>query len=344
MLPERPSPVTRLILTKSEGGIGSEGSVSVNVDSAFNIIMVGNYTSDTIIFGNFTITNAGAEDIYIVKYDSSGTVLWAKSENGIGDDYVQQVSVDFNGNIFIGGFFNSSSLLIDSLTLNSSGGFDVFIVKYNSTGNVFWAKSGGGSTTDYGFSVCADNVGNVYFTGGFTGSSMTFDSDTITAPAFSNEPMFIVKFDSRGTILCAEALSCAGDDFIGVGVDNFNNAYVSGDYSANPFFIIGLDTLTSYGLAFVAKYYCPIFTGGNELLLKEDISVYPNPFTNQITFLFSNNEPTTISIYDYLTQNILQETFTNSITIYTEKLARGIYIYELRNKNGVIKKGKILKE
>ena len=39
-----------------------------------------------------------------------------------------------------------------------------------------------------------------------------------------------------------------------------------------------------------------------------------------------------------------QKEFINSISINTEQLAKGIYLYEVRNKNGVIKKGKVVKD
>ena len=333
-----------LVWAKSEGGTSGDVGASVRVDNGSNIIMVGYFTGSSITFGSFTLTNAGQEDIYVVKYDSSGTVLWAKSGNGNGDEYVQQVSTDFNGDVFVGGSFNSSSLLFGSSVLHSIGGLDAFIVKYNSSGNVIWAKSGGGNTNDYGFSVSADSSGNSYISGGFTDPSILFDSYTITAPAFTTQPMFIVKFDSSGSILCADALSCAGDDYVGVSVDNFGNAYISGDYSASPFFIIGPDTLTSYGLAFIAKYNCPASAGINELQQQENISIYPDPFTNQITFLLSNNDPTTLFLYDLLSRKILQQTFINSTTINTMPLAKGLYLYEVLGKDGSCGKGKVVKE
>jgi hypothetical protein len=332
------------IWAKSEGEIGSDGNVSVCVDGGDNIIVGGQFDGDSITIGGFTLWNAGQNDIYVVKYDSSGSVLWAKSGNGNADDYVQQVSTDFNGDIFVGGSFNSSSLLFGSMTLHCTGGFDAFIIKYNSSGNIIWAKSGAGSTDDYGFSVSADSSGNVYLSGGFTGSSIIFDSVTLTAPAFTTQPMFIIKFDSGGNILCTDALSSAGDDMIAVSADNFGNAYISGDYEANPFFIIGLDTLTSYGLAFIAKYNCPPYTSINELQQQESISVYPNPFTSQLTFILSDTRPVTLFLYDILSQQVLQQKFTNSTVINTEQLSKGVYFYEVNNNDGSCKQGIVMKE
>jgi len=86
------------------------------------------------------------------------------------------------------------------------------------------------------------------------------------------------------------------------------------------------------------------WTGINDTKQNEETSLFPNPFSNQLTFSLADNEPTTISLYDFLGQQILQQTFTNSTTIKTEQLADDIYFYELRNNKGTLKTGKVVKQ
>jgi hypothetical protein len=74
------------------------------------------------------------------------------------------------------------------------------------------------------------------------------------------------------------------------------------------------------------------------------ITCFPNPFSKQLTFNLAYYEQATILLYDLLGQRVLQQTFTNSTTISTEQLAKGIYFYELRNGKEVVKTGKILKD
>lgn len=74
-----------------------------------------------------------------------------------------------------------------------------------------------------------------------------------------------------------------------------------------------------------------------------NINVFPNPITDKLTINIDYNEPTEISLYDITSRKLLQQTFTNSTTVNTEQLAKGIYLYEVRNKNGVIKNGKVIK-
>jgi hypothetical protein len=89
---------------------------------------------------------------------------------------------------------------------------------------------------------------------------------------------------------------------------------------------------------------------GNMVGLKEltssasQYSVFPNPFTNEITFKTTDNEPSEVNIYDVISRKIIQEKLTNSTTLNTTQLAKGIYIYEVKNKNTVLGKGKIIKD
>ncbi len=81
--------------------------------------------------------------------------------------------------------------------------------------------------------------------------------------------------------------------------------------------------------------------GINEASLA-NVEVYPNPTTNELTIKTGNNEPSQIIIYDLLSRNVLQQTFTTETTLNTEALAKGVYMYEVRNKKGTTK-GKIVK-
>jgi photosystem II stability/assembly factor-like uncharacterized protein len=74
------------------------------------------------------------------------------------------------------------------------------------------------------------------------------------------------------------------------------------------------------------------------------LNSYPNPLTNKLTISTNNNELSEIILYDITSKKLLQQQFTNSISINTEQLAKGIYIYEVTNKTGVIKKGKVVKD
>jgi len=91
------------------------------------------------------------------------------------------------------------------------------------------------------------------------------------------------------------------------------------------------------------KSFCAASTGVNNGAIENSVNVYPNPFTERVTFTTSNSEQTTVVLYDYLSGQIVQQTFNNSITLNTKQLADGIYFYALRNLKGIITNGKVIK-
>jgi OOP family OmpA-OmpF porin len=84
--------------------------------------------------------------------------------------------------------------------------------------------------------------------------------------------------------------------------------------------------------------------GITEIKNQESMVLFPNPFIDQINITTKINEFVEINLYDITSRKIFNQTFTNSTSINTQQLAKGIYLYEVRNKKGVIKQGKIVKD
>ncbi|MEO8151372.1 MAG: T9SS type A sorting domain-containing protein [Bacteroidia bacterium] len=89
---------------------------------------------------------------------------------------------------------------------------------------------------------------------------------------------------------------------------------------------------------------CYSTVGINDLENKDDLILFPNPFTDRINITVKRNEIVEVSLYDVTSRGIFNQSFTNSTSINTEQLAKGIYLYEVRNKSGVISKGKVVKD
>ena len=93
------------------------------------------------------------------RYNHAGEVLWATSSGGDDDDNSSGISADASGNVFVTGYFQSASITFGTTTLtnvNAVGNFDLFIVKFDPSGDVLWAKSEGGSGNEWGYGVLAD--------------------------------------------------------------------------------------------------------------------------------------------------------------------------------------------
>jgi hypothetical protein len=143
--------------------------------------------------------------------------------------------------------------------------------------------------------------------------------------------------------------------------DTLNWVKISGNYVANgteQFLLIGnfyddantyVDTVDNTVLYYSAYYYIDdvtitTITGINEQNQNILINVSPILFHEKLIISISNGELSEIIIYEIASKKLLQWKFTNSISLNTEQLAKGIYLYEVRNKNGVIKKGKVIRQ
>jgi hypothetical protein len=85
------------------------------------------------------------------------------------------------------------------------------------------------------------------------------------------------------------------------------------------------------------------FTSAKENIFQNEIEVYPNPIADKLNITI-NNGLAEIILCDVASRKLLQQKFTNSVSLNTAQLARGIYLYEVRGTNGLIKKGKVVKE
>jgi hypothetical protein len=126
-------------------------------------------------------------------------------------------------------------------------------------------------------------------------------------------------------------------------VSGWNGTTISGTISS----LTVLDTMvlgTATGGSLFSLFICnPHSTEVINSTDESKINFYPNPFSTQLTFDISDNQPATIILYDIFSRQIFQKTFMTSTTINTEQFEEGIYFYELKNSKRTIKIGKIIK-
>ena len=248
-----------VIWAEGAGGPGDDRAYSVATDTSGNCFVAGCFSSPAFSLDTFNLINAGGNnyDLYLVKYDEYGSVLWAVRAGGTGDDRASAVTTDNAGNSYLTGYFGSSAITFGTFTLTNSGGVDIFIVKFSPQGTVLWAKSAVGADWDFGTAVAANRFGNCFLTGYFRGNSVSFGDITLTNGNSSFYDMCLVKYAPDGTVLWARSAGGSGDDIgSGVAADAFDNCLVAG-YFKSPAIVFGTVTLTNAGTAedmFVAKY------------------------------------------------------------------------------------------
>ncbi len=248
---------------KSSNALSSDAIISVAADQAGDVYATGHFISDQITFGGITLTNTGTEtqELFIVKYSSSGTVLWAKSIGGSGDEIGNAVVVDKQGSVFLTGQFSSSSVLVGSTTLTNinSPNTDLFLAKYNSSGDVLWANRAGGLDSDYLLSLSADEDGNVYGAGYLKSASISFGSITLSNEGSPFGDSFLAKFDTNGQCLWAQTASNSesSDAATNVTTDHLGNVYITGHF-LSEIISFGATTLTNVSAPaqdiYIAKY------------------------------------------------------------------------------------------
>jgi hypothetical protein len=238
-----------VLWAKSAGGSQVDASLNVGVDAAGDVYITGLFGPPSIAFGDVTLTNAGGSDIFVAKYSSTGNFLWARNSGGASDEQSLGMYVDEAGNAYVTGRFKSPSIAFGATTLTNVGGEDIFITKYDASGNVVWAKGVGGTSDDNGNSISVDLQGNSYVTGNFTSPTLTFGSTTLTN-ASTLKDFFIAKFNADGIIQWAVG---AGGTAIDVGykidLDDNGNCYVIGNFSS-PSITFGTYTFTNSGTGF----------------------------------------------------------------------------------------------
>lgn len=252
-----------VIWANGGGGMNSEISNSIATDNNGNVLIAGYFNSPSLSIGSFTLTTNGDCDIFVLKYNNNGNLIWAKSAGGSTNDYNFSTASDNNGNIFITGSFQSPTLTFGSTTLTNpnmgNGTGDVFIAKYDSNGNVTWAKSAGGiAYNDYSQSIITDINDNVYISGYFGSTTISFDTFSLVNSSSSSFDIFLVKYDNNGNVIWAQsAFGMLNDYGWSLANDNSGNIYLGGFFSG-PDITFGSHTVTNtYPFTediFVVKY------------------------------------------------------------------------------------------
>lgn len=183
---------------------------------------------------------------------SAQTAQWVKQmgTGGISNG----VSSDAAGNAYATGTV-SNPAVFDDITIPCNVA-DVFLTKYDTSGNVVWATVGGGALLDQGNDVATDPSGNSYVVGAIqtNGPNPTAKFGNFTLVGNGDYDWLVVKYDPFGNVVWARNYgSTAGDTARGVALDRAGNVYVSGFYSGTM--TVQGTTVTSRGLfdAFLAK-------------------------------------------------------------------------------------------
>lgn len=297
-------------------GAGSAEATSIAYSNNGDEYITG-YFNGSVNFGSYKL-NTPVQDIFLVKYDKDGNVLWATQSKGNPPTFSNRnylgycVASDIYDNAYLTGSF------MDSLSFNSHVLYwnkqttNLFYSKFSPAGSNLWLKEATpiDSNNWYGFSISTDAKNHFYLSGGTDTTSfgkINFGNYKLNADTTSlRGATIIIKFDSSGNVLCGSIINNYNELFLKnkvISDTSGNYTYLSGTF-ADEDIKIG-DTLLKYkggDLPFIARWIGCTENGFNALITgtpshcsyscNGSSMAYPNGGTAPYKFLWSDGKTT----------------------------------------------------
>ncbi|MCC6402351.1 MAG: SBBP repeat-containing protein [Flavobacteriales bacterium] len=227
-----------LLWARQLGGTSADEGRAVAVDDAGNVLVTG-FFSGTVDLdpgpGVQTTATTGFQDVFVLKLDPAGNLLWAHGIGGAGTDIGNGIATDPSGAVFVTGQFQGTVGFDPgpgTAALSSAGDLDMFVLKLTSGGALDWAGRIGGALFDRANRMATDLSGACYITGDLEGD---IDVDpgpaTVTITPVGSMDGVLVKLDGSGVFQWAVHLAGTGitletcDD---VAVDPAGHVHITG--------------------------------------------------------------------------------------------------------------------
>jgi len=172
------------------GTSGEDWAFAVAVDSTNDVYVAGK-TAGSLE----SQTNLGGNDIFLVKYDSQGTLQWTKLFGTVENDVAYAIAIDSSDNIYLAGHTEGQ--------LGSEvykGERDIFVLKLDTAGKVQWRRQLGSDQDDYTRGITVDVFGNVLVTG-YSYGDFAKTYDTVSDENVGGSDLVTFKLDGSGELL-----------------------------------------------------------------------------------------------------------------------------------------------
>lgn len=329
---------------KSISGITTKNVKSIGADNNGNVYLIGDFLSPTITIGNTTLTNSvsnsSTADIYIARYNNSGDVVWAYSFGGQQSDYGRDLKVDSNGDIHVTGSFYKSSINFNGTILQGNSlCLNTYVLEFDNNFNIIWGRSFGyANNNSNGHSIDVDINGNTYLAGDFYVALNIGSFNLINVGTNGWGDIYVIKYDSQGNVLQANS---AGGNYIEetskIRVNNNGDAFSTGRYYS-PTLTFGSHLLANNSISnksdiFISKLQFNSILSINEQLIKDKITLYPNPMISNSFLDFEEEQINSIiQITDMNGKEIKKINFSGRrMNIEKSGLKSGIYFIIITN-------------
>ena len=170
-----------------------------NVNPAPNNLIIGGYYKS--LDGDFT-SNHGNYDVFVMSLDNNGNVLWQTTFGGSNVDYIYDMAYD-GTDIIVAGTTKSN----DGDFSSNHGNYDYLVAKMDTSGNMIWLKTFGGSDIDKATSVIVVND-----TIKVLGYKKSVDGDVTPGTDFGQYDIWLINLDTNGNLLSQHTYGGASDD------------------------------------------------------------------------------------------------------------------------------------
>ena len=248
-----------------------DAGMAIDVDAAGATVITGYLADVGADPGSGEPSEGFRNDVLIKKLNAnSGSEIWSITGGGPLDDQGRAIAVDSSGASLVAGVFQGTATF-GSYTLNSGGGYDIFVLKVSPAGAIEWATKAGGVGDDEATALAVDSAGAAYVTGHFRSAVATFGTTDLTSTG--DAQMFVLKVRSTGTIEWAVPYGASTDDDHGKGiaVSATGDILVTGAVNAS-----GLSYVEVFKLNSTAGLVWTIRTGGSNLDSGNAIAVDPS--------------------------------------------------------------------
>jgi len=323
---------------------------NLDVDTNGNVYITGNFSNNIVNFGSIVLTKTinyeFNSNMYIVKYDSNGNEVWGYNTGSQFQNNTcgQTVKTDQNNNVYVSGYF-TNTINFGNISLMAVGGSQMFTAKFDSAGNVLWAKH---PNCPAGYnsiqSSDIDENGNLIVAGMYNNSYIDFGNGTYITLTGTGS-LFVTKYSPTGTALWSrKAGALNANNWLSVDCHTGNEIYVSGSFeSASMTF--GTSTITksanNYDLFLARLYAEPLST---EDFGQNTIISYPNP-VKDVLHLEELKESFSYSIYTVNGVLVQKGSLAaTSVELNIGNLQSGVYFLTLTSQGGKSSTKKIIKE
>jgi len=325
-----------------------ESEANISSDIFGNLYIFGTFEG-TAYFPPLSFNALSSYDFYIVRYDAYGNVVWGTSSNG--HAWPGDLCCDKEGNLFVGGTISSGTVNIGGQVIDVGNTSKPIIIKYNSSNQLQWIKTGNAPTGAGIQGICLDKDDNIFITGGFIGE-LDFGNYPL-----SGGTVFVTKFDINGDeLFSTQSISDNSSGYGGGG---------SGKKISSP----SADVCNVLGRfnGFLSFYTFDIFgewgpgengfiakigpessnVGLNPIAISQNAIIYPNPNSGSFTIKYKTEKVgEQFVIYNAAGVAVLSADIDQGVNEHHFKesgLSNGIYIWKIvSGSNEQISSGKMV--